>query len=165
MGMIPGRPNAPSECTPYGVLVSTGSICIASTHPSSGRITSPIDIHRSLLEVIAIGAIEIADRPMRLGHDVKRFHRHTTFFLNRYQSLGTPPKEKPTRQILVGADREISGDADQLGPHRRRLPRGCSTVGVTPMQQQRILWSKNMKLRFLCDRCAPIEQNKTCSVG
>jgi hypothetical protein len=35
-----------------------------------------------LLKVIAIGAIEIADWSMGLGHDVNRLHRSATHFLN-----------------------------------------------------------------------------------
>jgi len=65
-----------------------------------------------LLQVVAVGAIEIADCAMRLGHDVKRLHRNAALFLVR--NLGGCPMKKPTRQRLVGWDCESSGDADPL---------------------------------------------------
>ena len=73
-----------------------------------------------LLQVVAIGAVEIADRANWLGHDVKRLHGNATHFLNR--DGDNCPMKKPTRQRLVGRVCEDSGDADQLSPHDCRFP-------------------------------------------
>jgi len=58
-----------------------------------------------LFQVVAVGAIEIADCAMRLGHDVKRLHRNAALFLVR--NLGGCPMKKPTRQRLVAGLRKL----------------------------------------------------------